>query len=161
MVRDVDDSNYLRDRLAKGHFNPLAQGDRRHATPGASTAQAEIGGVTFHRNQVSAPTVGCNAGVDLLLEDLYDPLGYIATEIDWWPGHRWACASGTGRLVGVLDGHRALFGVGSDVDDRAANLGNAVSWHDDREPATFLGPVIWIGVTDRLEVDAVGVRAFA
>src|ERR1022692_5284240 len=70
VVGDVDDPSYLGDRLAEGDFYPLAQGHRRHAATRAAAAQAEIGGVTLHRDKIGPTAVHRNTRVDLLLEDL-------------------------------------------------------------------------------------------
>ena len=102
-----------------------------------------------------------NAWVDLLLEDLQNPLCHIPTQVRRWSGHSRARADGAGRSVRVLDDHSALVTVGIDVEDRAPNLVNAVGWNHDCESASLGGPVIGSGVANRLKVNAVGVGALA
>src|SRR5664279_664999 len=161
VVGDVDDPSDLDDRLAEGDFDPLAQGHRRHAAARAATAQAEVGGLTLHRHEIGPTTVCCNARVDLLFEDLYDPLRHVPAEVHRWPGHPRACPGGARWLVGVLDDHPDLVCVAVDVEDRPPNSGDAVGRNHEREPATFVGPVIGSGVANRLEVHVVGVGVSA
>ena len=97
VVGDVDHPEDLGDRFAYGHLDPLAQGDRRHPAARASSAQAEVGGVVLDGHQVGAAAVRGNARVDLLFEDLEDPLGDVAAEIGWWSRHGRA---GGGRCGG-------------------------------------------------------------
>ena len=84
--------------IAEGDLDPLAQGHRGHPATSAATAQAEVGGIILHRDKIG-PTAMCgNARVDLVSEDLDDPLGNVPAQVRPGAGH------GRAGPAGPVDG---------------------------------------------------------
>ena len=99
--------------------------------------------VTVH---VCAPAVGGDARVDLLLQDLEDPLGHVPAEVGRWAGHGRAGSGRERRAVRVLYDHPAQVDVGIDVQGGAPHLGHAFGRNDQGEALALGAPVLRSGI---------------
>jgi hypothetical protein len=79
--------------------------------------------------------VGSDARVDLLGEDLQDPLGDVATKVGGRSARR---RDGRARAVGVDDDEGAEDQVSLEIDGGAAQLLDAIRGDDDRQAVVVL-----------------------
>ncbi len=134
MISHVYDAHQFRYRVFENALDTLSQGHRRHTASLASTHQPEIGIAGINGNQLGGTTVGGNRGVDLLGEDLLNPIGQRTRQIALWSlDHR------GGRSVRIVHRQTLL----AQVERRTAKLvdvlaakhqGEAIVLFDDAGP---------------------------
>ncbi len=92
--------------------------------------------------------VGGDARVDLLGEDLQDPLSDVAFEVGGRSARR---RDGRARAVGVDDEEGAEAQVSLEIDGGAAQLLDAIGGDDDRQAVVVLDDVVGSGVLEERE----------
>src|ERR1019366_730251 len=75
VVGRVNDREDLGDRRLDRDFDPLAQCDVDLGAALAASAHLDVGNAVAHVEEGDVPAVGCDAGVDLPVEDLLNPRG--------------------------------------------------------------------------------------
>ena len=128
-------------------FDTLAQCHSCHAAACASTTQAKIGGIILDSDEIG-PTAMCrNAWIDLLLEDLHDPLSHVSAEVHRRSGHPRACAGRARWLIGILNDHSALVCITVDVLEKCLDrVALAIDQAGDKG-------AVYLPIYDRLEAE--------